>query len=63
MSETVFGPERPLAAIRAISELDSARAVVNAAEWTATDEQLARYARALENRRRYLEYGDTFRGH
>lgn len=64
MIHPVFGPDRPRAAVAAITELRAAEAA--AAVWwpqEPTPGTAARLSRAREVRAMYGEYGDTFRGH
>lgn len=61
--KTVFGPERPNAAVRAIAELQRAQDAVNAGCGWASDDAYQRLAIARYNRAQYGEYADSFRGH
>lgn len=59
--QTVFGPDRPAAAAKAITEYVSAKAAAEDRPWDRDNK--TRLAHAKRLRDAYSEYGDTFRGH
>lgn len=63
MKHPVFGPGRPLAAIRAISELEAARDNLTSWDHCFTPAAIQRHREAARVRAMYAEYADDFRGH
>jgi len=63
MEHPVFGPNRPLAAVRAITELQAARSALPDWDRPSTPAAYERYRTAMRVRAMYSEYADDFRGH
>lgn len=62
MNHPVFGPDRPTAAVRAISELEDARAMLASWDHCFTPAAIERHRKAVRVRAMYAEYGDDYRG-